>query len=103
MAIDGWLAARPGRLRTLLLATAVTAAAAQPLALPVLPAADIGWTYKVNPALAQSIGWPQLVSTVRTDWDSLPPRPRASAVIFASNYGEASAINVGWGPACRRP
>ena len=94
VAIDRWLAARPGRIRALLLATAVTAAAAVPLALPVLPAADIGWTSKVNPPLAQSIGWPQLVSTVRTVWDALPPRQRASAVIFTADYGEASAINV---------
>ncbi len=27
-------------------------------------------------------------------WTSLPPRQRASAVIFTSDYGEASAINV---------
>ena len=94
MPIDRWLAARPGRIRALLLATAVTAAAAVPLALPVLPAADIGWTSKVNPPLAQSIGWPQLVSTVRMVWDALPSRQRASAVIFTADYGEASAINV---------
>ena len=94
VAIDGWLAARPGRLRNLLLATAVTTAAVLPLALPVLPASDIGWTYKSNPQLAESIGWPQLVSTVRTVWNSLPPSQRASAVIFGSSYSEASAINV---------
>ena len=93
VAIDGWLAARPGRLRNLLLATALTTAAAVPIVLPVLPPADIGWTYKVNQQLAESIGWPQLASTVRTVWTSLPPRQRASAVIFTSNYGEASAIN----------
>ena len=94
VAVDVWLAARPGRLRTLLLATGLTAAAALPLALPVLPAADIGRTYKINPPLAQSIGWPRLVGTVRTVWASLPPAQRASVVIFTSNYGEASAINV---------
>ena len=33
----------------------MTTAAALPLALPVLPPADIGWTYKVNPDQAQSI------------------------------------------------
>jgi Dolichyl-phosphate-mannose-protein mannosyltransferase len=93
VAIDGWLAARPGRLRNLLLATALTTAAAVPIVLPVLPPADIGWTYKVNQQLAESIGCPQLASTVRTVWTSLPPRQRASAVIFTSNYGEASAIN----------
>jgi 4-amino-4-deoxy-L-arabinose transferase-like glycosyltransferase len=92
VAIDGWLAARPGRLRNLLLATALTTAVALPIVLPVLPPADIG-TSKVNPELAESIGWPQLVSAVRTVWTSLPPRQRASAVIFTSNYGEASAIN----------
>jgi hypothetical protein len=92
--IDRWLAARPGRFRNLLLATGLTTVLTLPLALPVLPAADIDWTYKINPPLAQSIGWPQLVSTVRTVWTSLPPGQRASAVIFTANYGEASAINV---------
>jgi hypothetical protein len=91
--IDGWLAARRWRLPSLLLATALTTAAALPLVLPVLPAADIGWTYKVNPQLAESVGWPQLVSTVDAVWTSLPPRQRSSAVIFASDYSEASAIN----------
>jgi 4-amino-4-deoxy-L-arabinose transferase-like glycosyltransferase len=93
VAIDGWLAARPGRLRNLLLATALTTAAAVPLVLPVLPPADIGGTYKVNQQLAESIGWPQLVSTVGTVWTSLPPRQRASTVIFTSNYGEAGAVS----------
>jgi hypothetical protein len=94
VAIDGRLAARKGRLRGLLLATAVTTAAALPLVLPVLPAADVGWTQKVNPVLAESVGWPQLASAVRTVWFSLPAGQRASTVIFGSNYGEASAINV---------
>jgi Dolichyl-phosphate-mannose-protein mannosyltransferase len=93
VAIDGWLAARRGRLRNLLLATAIVTAAALPLVLPVLPAADIGWTYKVNQAEAESIGWPQLGGTVRMVWTSLPPSQRASAVIFAADYGEAGAIN----------
>ena len=94
VAIDGWLAARPGRLRRLLLGTAVSTAVAIPLVLPVLPPGDVGWTQTINPVLAESAGWPQLVSTVRTVWSSLPAGQRASTVIFASNYGEASAINV---------
>ena len=65
VAIDGWLAAQPGRLRNLLMATGITTAVALPIVLPVLPAADIGWTYTVNQDPAESIGWPQLVSTVR--------------------------------------
>jgi 4-amino-4-deoxy-L-arabinose transferase-like glycosyltransferase len=91
--IDERLAARsqsPGRL---LVATAVSCAAALPLVLPVLPAADIGWTAKVNSVAAESVGWPQLVSTVRGVWTSLPASQRAHAVIFTSNYGEAGAID----------
>jgi hypothetical protein len=37
-------------------------------------------------------GWPQLAGTVTRVYDSLPPADRARAVIVASNYGEASAI-----------
>jgi hypothetical protein len=94
VAVDGWLAAKRRRLPILLAATGLTTALVLPFILPVLPPADIGPVAKVNTVSAESIGWPQLVGTVRTVWDSLPPRQRASAVIFASNYGEASAINV---------
>jgi len=93
VAIDAWLAARKGRFRTLLLAIGITTVVALPLTLPVLPASSIGWTYKVNQQLAESIGWPQLVSTVHRVWVSLPPSQRANAVIFTGDYGEAGAIN----------
>ncbi len=93
VALDARFAARK-RLRRLVVATAVCTALALPLVLPVLPAGDVGWTQKVNPVLAESVGWPQLVSTVRTVWFSLPAGKRANAVIFTSNYGEASAINI---------
>ena len=94
VAADAWLAARRYRLPALLAATAVCTALAALIALPVLPARDLGGTQKINPVLAESVGWPQLVSTVRTVWFSLPASQRASAVIFTSNYGEASAINI---------
>jgi len=93
VAIDGWLEARPGRFRNLLLASALTTAVALPITLPVLPAADIGWTYKINPTMGETVGWPQFVRTVAGVWKSLPARQRASAVIFADDYGEAGAIN----------
>lgn len=59
----------------------------------VLPASGIGWTYKVNQALAEEVGWPELVHSVKEVWFSLPPSARAHAVIFAADYGEAGAIN----------
>jgi hypothetical protein len=94
VAIDRWLQARPGRLRSLLLATAVLTAVTLPLELPVLPPADLARTfYKANPTPLETIGWPQLVRTVGAVWISLPPSQRASAVLFADNYGLAGAIN----------
>ena len=61
--------------------------------LPVLPPSDIGWTYTLSPVSGESIGWPELVSTVRASWLAIPPRKRTKAVIFTANYSEAAAIN----------
>jgi 4-amino-4-deoxy-L-arabinose transferase-like glycosyltransferase len=94
VAIDGWLQARPGRLRGLLLVTAILTAVTLPLALPVFPLTGIGRTFaKTNPNALETIGWPQLVGTVDAVWTSLPPSQRSSAVLFADNYGLAGAIN----------
>jgi 4-amino-4-deoxy-L-arabinose transferase-like glycosyltransferase len=94
VALDNRFAAGKNRMRRLLVATAVCTALAVPIVLPVLPPNDLGGTEKLNSVLAESVGWPQLVSTVRTAWFSLPASQRANAVIFTSNYGEASAINI---------
>jgi hypothetical protein len=66
---------------------------ALPIVLPVLPPNLIGWTDAVNPVMTETVGWPQLVSSVTSVWDTLSPAQRASTVIFASNYGEAGAID----------
>ncbi len=47
-------------------------------------------------------GWPELVAEVARIYGSLPPDERAKAAIFASNYGEAGAINL-FGPAYGLP
>ena len=88
--VTGWLHARPRRLRSLAVATAITTALAALTALPILPPAAGG---KLSSVSAESIGWPQLVGTVRTVWLALPPRQRASGVIFTADYSEAAAIN----------
>jgi Dolichyl-phosphate-mannose-protein mannosyltransferase len=90
---DGWLHARAARLRRFLIALAVTTALGSLVALPILPVSDIAWTYKDNPSLGETVGWPQLVQTVHGVWFSLPPAQRANAVIYASDYGEEGAIN----------
>jgi 4-amino-4-deoxy-L-arabinose transferase-like glycosyltransferase len=43
---------------------------------------------------ADMLGWPQLVSAVAAVYGNLPPRQRAHTAILASNFGEASAIDV---------
>jgi hypothetical protein len=94
VAIDAWLQARPGRLRDLALATAVLTAVTVPLALPVFPPAGLGRPFaKASPDALDSIGWPELVRSVDGVWTSLPHSQRASAEIYADNYGDAGAIN----------
>jgi hypothetical protein len=91
--VDDRLTRGAGSLRRLLTGTAVTVALALPIVLPVLPESDINWFYKLNGVPAESVGWPQLVSSVRGVWASLPASQRAHAVIFTGNYGEAGAID----------
>jgi hypothetical protein len=93
VSLDGWLHQRPAQLRDLIVATAVTTAAFMIVDLPILPPADVGWTYTFSAVSGETIGWPQLVRTVRTAWTSLPPQQRAHAVIFTADYSEAAAIN----------
>jgi 4-amino-4-deoxy-L-arabinose transferase-like glycosyltransferase len=68
-------------------------AAAVPLVLPVLPAGDVGWTYAINQAQGESIGWPDFVGQVRAAWQAIPVARRRRAVIYTADYGEAGAIN----------
>jgi 4-amino-4-deoxy-L-arabinose transferase-like glycosyltransferase len=81
------------RHRTLLVWTAVLTLVGLPIELPVLPSSAIGWTAAVNPVLAETVGWPDLLRTVSGVWHSLPADERAHAVIFTADYGEAGAIN----------
>jgi len=70
------------------------------LVLPVAPVGSAWWraALKTNDDLAEEFGWPELVSTIATVRDSLPPETRSTAAVLAANYGEAGAINL-YGPA----
>lgn len=37
-------------------------------------------------------GWPEMAQTIATIYDGLPPAERVQAVVVASNYGEAAAV-----------
>jgi 4-amino-4-deoxy-L-arabinose transferase-like glycosyltransferase len=72
-----------------------------PAALPILPPATLNdsvWAGGAGETLRESVGWPQLVDQVAAVYRSIPPERRAQATIFASNYGEAGAIDE-FGPA----
>ena len=42
---------------------------------------------------ADMFGWPELAAAVARVYNALPEEERANAAIFASNYGEAGAID----------
>ena len=52
--------------------------------------------------LGDQFGWKQLVMEVAKIYHSLPPEERKKTGIFASNYGEAGAVNL-FGPALGLP
>jgi len=52
--------------------------------------------------LGDQFGWPELVAEVAKIYRGLPPNERARTGIFASNYGEAGALNL-FGPALGLP
>ncbi len=111
-AIEAWTAnariLRPAALAAALLAGALLI----PFVLPVLPVPQFIAYYeavsKVLPlqsaasehnkpsvlpqTYADMHGWPELSATVERVYDSLSPADRKRAVIVASNYGEAAAI-----------
>jgi hypothetical protein len=82
-----------------LVLTAVTSAV---FTLPVLPASAVDFVIPVNKEQGEQIGWPHLADTVAAEWNRIPEGERASATIFAGNYGEAGALRR-YGPALGLP
>ena len=92
---------------------------AVPFAIPILPpesfikinarmggAGDVKMENLQSSALPQNYadryGWREMVTAVKAAYDTLTPQEQAEACIFASNYGEASAVNI-YGPALGLP
>jgi 4-amino-4-deoxy-L-arabinose transferase-like glycosyltransferase len=80
------------RLGWLVLASAVLSV---PVSLPLLPVSTLGSTgfANVNPTVAETVGWPQLVDQLAGVVDRLPTVARAHVVLLAQSYGEAGAID----------
>jgi len=76
-------------------ALAVNALVAVVVSLPVLPVTVLGRTPipDMNLLAADQVGWPAYVDTVVAVHGSLPVEERSAAVVIASNYGEAGAVD----------
>jgi len=102
----------------ILLSVMISGAMIAPLALPILePAGYIDFQQRLGVAPEKTevahegplpqlwgdqFGWPELVSEIAEIYNSLPAEERARTGIFASNYGEAGAVNL-FGPALGLP
>jgi len=110
VAIEAWTR-RARVLRPLVAAVAILCGLAfLPLVEPVLPVPTlIGYMHVLGGApsssehhrmgalpqdFADMHGWPELTQTVARVYASLSPAERSNVAIFASNYGEAGAIDV---------
>src|SRR5581483_5763601 len=92
-------------------ALVLTAAAALPLSLPLLPidgliaySQRLGITgqggttpHLVQPVFAEEFGWERLARDVAAVYRSLPPRMRAGTALYADTYGDAGALDF-YGP-----
>ncbi len=86
---------------------------AAPLALPILPPqrylayqralgvepqqTEVSHTSEMPQLFADQFGWEEMVAKVARYYHALPPAERARTAIYASNYGEAGAIDF-YGP-----
>jgi 4-amino-4-deoxy-L-arabinose transferase-like glycosyltransferase len=91
---ESWFRDRRGRKLALGVAIALSAAVAALITLPLVPVEDVHATpiADINEDAIETIGWPAFAATVGRVWDELPQSERSTAVVYASNYGEAGAI-----------
>ncbi len=101
----GAVVAERWRRRWLVVAAVVaTSALTVPAALPVLSPTALAaspWN-GLGETLRESVGWPQLVDQVAAAYRSIPADQRSHAGIYATNYGEAGAIDR-FGPSLGLP
>jgi 4-amino-4-deoxy-L-arabinose transferase-like glycosyltransferase len=94
-AID-WIRRGRARLRTgLVTAAVILTLTAIPVTLPAVPVTDVHSTPVValNYDAGETIGWPAYVRQISAVYRSLPAAQRSTAIVLASNYGEAGAVD----------
>jgi 4-amino-4-deoxy-L-arabinose transferase-like glycosyltransferase len=84
-------------------AAVVTTLVLVPILLPVLPTDVMARSGLLKvPTLAEMYGWPDLAHEVAAAYASLHPSERRGAMVLASNYGEAGALDL-YGPGLGLP
>jgi 4-amino-4-deoxy-L-arabinose transferase-like glycosyltransferase len=90
--------------RRLFIAGMALAVVLLPITLPVLPVSLLQDTpiVALNYDAGETVGWPAFVGEIAAVYRSLPPAQQARAIVLASNYGEAGAVDR-FGPAHSLP
>lgn len=96
ISVDGWIRGSKARAMAFGAVAAASAVIVAVLTLPVLPAATVAATpipelYGEN---AETVGWPEFISTVERVVASLDPAERERAAIITANYGEQGALEL---------
>jgi len=100
-----WIARGAGLRRLLVVvAIALDVVICSAISLPLIPVRTVGATPipDINQTVGDQIGWPVYIEQVRSVVAGLSPADRAGAVIIATNYGEAGALDR-FGPARSLP
>ncbi len=93
-----WTSHRRARRTVLAICVGLSGLVSAVIALPILPARDASPVVSTNADVGETIGWPELVRSVRRVYRGVGGR----AVILTDNYGEAGAIDR-YGPALGLP
>jgi hypothetical protein len=81
--------------RALAGAAVVLSLSSLPIVLPIVPVGSVRHTpiVALNYDAGETIGWPAYVREIGAVYATLPSAQRASAIVLASNYGEAGAVD----------
>jgi len=90
-----WVSTRLVWRRLLVIGVVVNAIVSSLLALPIVPLGSVSDTpiASISQVAQDSIGWPRYVAQIATVYRALPDGERAHTVVYASNYGEAGAVD----------
>ena len=90
-----WLGRRRGWRVAMTIGIAINAAVSLVIALPLVPLHSLSDTpvAAINQIARDSIGWPRYVAQVAAVYAEVPAADRPTTIIYASNYGEAGAVD----------